>query len=178
MAINATIIKTQLQLADMDKHIYQDFNLTLAQHPSENAQRLMIRILAFALNASDDLTFTKGLCADDEPELWQRSLTDEIELWIELGTPDEKRLKKACSKSQHVMLYTYGGGTADVWWQQQESKLQSMSKLRVFNLPAAQTQELAQLLQKNMSLQFSIQDGEVMVSSEVGVVTLTPERLK
>ncbi|RJG51482.1 YaeQ family protein [Motilimonas pumila] len=178
MAISATIIKTQLQLADMDNHVYQDFNLTIAQHPSETAQRLMIRILAFALNASDQLTFTKGLCADDEPELWRRSLSDEIELWIELGTPDEKRLKKACSKSQQVILYTYGGGTAEVWWSQQGAKLQNMAKLSVYQLPHEQTQALAELLQKNMALQVSIQDGEVMVSSELGAVDISPLALK
>ena len=178
MAIGATIIKARLQLANMDTHLYQDFNLTLAQHPSENEQRLMIRLLAFALNASDSLAFSKGLCADDEPELWSKSLSDEIELWIELGTPDEKRLKKACSRSQRVILYTYGGGTADVWWKQNQKQASKLNKLSVFNLDIEQTQALAKMCQKGMDIQISIQDGEVLVSSELGSVELTPLKLQ
>ncbi|MCE2593827.1 YaeQ family protein [Motilimonas cestriensis] len=174
MAIGATIIKARLQLANMDTHLYQDFNLTLAQHPSENEQRLMVRLLAFALNASDELMFTKGLSSDDEPELWAKSMTDEIDLWIELGTPEEKRLKKACSRAKKVVLYTYGGGTADVWWKQNQKQAGKLSKLTVVNLPFDQTQELAAMCQKSMDIQVSIQDGEVLVSSEQGSVAVTP----
>ncbi|MCE0558244.1 MULTISPECIES: YaeQ family protein [unclassified Motilimonas] len=174
MAIGATIIKARLQLANMDTHLYQDFNLTLAQHPSENEQRLMVRLLAFALNASDELMFTKGLSSDDEPELWAKSMTDEIDLWVELGTPEEKRLKKACSRAKKVVLYTYGGGTADVWWKQNQKQASKLSKLTVVNLPLEQTQELAAMCQKSMDIQVSIQDGEVLVSSEQGSVAVTP----
>ncbi|MCE2571307.1 YaeQ family protein [Motilimonas eburnea] len=178
MAIGATIIKARLQLANMDTHLYQDYNLTLAQHPSENAQRLMVRLLAFALQARDNLTFTKGLCADDEPELWAKSLTDDIELWVELGTPEEKRLKKACARSKQVVLYSYGGGSADIWWQQNQKQLAKLPKLTVYNLAYEQTQALAQLFQKTMDVQVSVQDGEVLVSTESGSVSLSPDLLQ
>src|SRR5680860_958910 len=111
MALKATIFKATLNIADMDRHYYADHQLTLAQHPSENDERMMIRLLAFALNAREGLEFTKGLSTDDEPELWQKSLSDEIELWIELGLPDESRLRKACNRSKQVILYTPYGGT-------------------------------------------------------------------
>ena len=109
MALKSTIIKAQLSLSDMDRHLYQDFNLTLAQHPSENDQRLMVRLLAYALNACDGLEFTKGLSADDEPEVWHKNYSEEIELWIELGLPDEKLIRKACGRAKRVIVYCYGG---------------------------------------------------------------------
>lgn len=94
MALKSTILKAQVSLSDMDRHYYQELSLTIAQHPSENAQRLMVRLLAYLLNADSNLEFTKGLCADDEPEIWRKSLSGEVLLWVELGLPDEKRLKK------------------------------------------------------------------------------------
>src|SRR6056297_2009370 len=109
MALKATIFKAALNIADMDRHYYGDHQLTLAQHPSETAERLMVRLLAFALNASETLTFTKGISTDDEPDLWQKSLSDDIELWIELGLPNESRLRKACGRAQRVIVYAYGG---------------------------------------------------------------------
>ena len=99
MALSATICKADLNIVDMDRHYYQQHSLTVAQHPSENDERLMIRLLAFALHADEFLSFTKGLSTDDEPDLWQKSLSGEIELWIELGLPSEKRLKKACGRA-------------------------------------------------------------------------------
>ncbi|WP_230369927.1 YaeQ family protein [Paludibacterium denitrificans] len=116
MALSATIYKVNLTLSDMDRSYYASHNLTLAQHPSETIERLMLRLTAFALHASDTLSFTRGLCADDEPELWQKNYSDEIELWIDLGEPDEKRLKKACSRAEQVVLYSYGGRASEVWW--------------------------------------------------------------
>lgn len=109
MAPKATVYKAQLQIADMDRGYYHDHNLTLAQHPSETDARMMLRLLAFALNASDSLQFSKGLCVDDEPELWQKSLSDEIELWVEFGQSDEKWVRKACGRSKQVQLFAYGG---------------------------------------------------------------------
>ena len=109
MALKATIFKAELQIADMDRGYYQDHNLTIAQHPSENDLRMMIRLMTFILHAHEDLTFTKGLSTDDEPDVWQKSLSDEIEVWIDLGQPDEKRIRKACGRSKEVFIYTYSG---------------------------------------------------------------------
>ena len=109
MALKATIFKAVLNIADLDRGVYLDANLTLARHPSETDLRLIVRLLAWALNAHDDLAFTKGLCADDEPELWLKNLHGGIEHWIEVGLPDERRLKKGCNRSEQVTLYTYAG---------------------------------------------------------------------
>lgn len=174
MALKATINKVSLNLSDMDKHLYQDFNFTIAQHPSETDQRMMLRILAFALNASEQLEFTKGLCADDEPELWQKSLSDEIELWIELGLPDEKRLKKASNKSQRVILYTYGEGDQAVWLDKNKNKLFNYNNLACVSISYEQSQQLAQLAARSMRFSVTIQDGQVWFNSDDHSVVIDP----
>lgn len=177
MALKSTIIKAQLSLSDMDRHVYQDVNLTLAQHPSENEQRLMIRLLAYALNACEGLEFTKGLCADDEPELWVKNYSEEIELWVELGLPDEKRLKKACNKSKQVILYTYGENNQAIWWQKHQPKLYDFKNLSIFSLDYSATQALAQLADRSIKLTITIQDGEVWVSSDSANIEIKPQQL-
>ncbi len=176
MALGATVYKAQLQLADMDRHHYQDYALTLAQHPSETELRLMTRLAVFALNADEQLAFTKGISTEDEPDLWQKSLSGDIELWIDLGQPDEKRIRRACGRGQTVRIYCYGGRSSQIWWEQNQGKLSRFKNLSVYNLPEHQCQQLAALCQRSMALQASIQDGELWLSSDAGSVQLTPER--
>jgi len=174
MALKATIFKTTLHIADMDRHYYADHHLTVARHPSETDERMMIRLLTFALNASNNLEFTKGLSTDDEPELWQKSLTGSIELWVELGLPEEDRLRKACNRASKVILYTYGGRAVPVWWEKHHHKLERFSNLTIVDLPAEETAALAALAERSMTLQVGIQDGEVTISNEQNLVNLTP----
>ncbi|MEP4258606.1 MAG: YaeQ family protein, partial [Rhizobiaceae bacterium] len=161
MALKATIYKATLNIADMDRHYYADHHLTIAQHPSETDERMMIRLLAFALNAGEHLEFTKGLSTDDEPELWQKSLSDEIKLWIELGLPEEGRLRKACNRARQVILYTYGGRAVPLWWEKHHSKLSRFDNLTIVNLPQEATDALTTLAHRSMSLQITIHDGVV-----------------
>ena len=161
MALSATICKAELNVIDMDRHYYQQHSLTLAQHPSETDERLMVRLLAFALHASDSLSFTKGISTEDEPDLWQKSLSDEIELWIELGLPSEKRLKKACGRAGKVVVYSYGSGGAEMWWKQMQSQVARFQNLTIYHIDPDTTQELARTMQRNLDLQLSIQDGEI-----------------
>lgn len=177
MALKATIFKATLNITDMDRHYYADHQLTLARHPSETDERMMIRLLAFALNASDSLTFTKGISTDDEPDLWQKSLSDNIELWIELGLPDESRLKKACGRAEQVILYTYGGRAVPLWWEKVQGKVSRLNNLTVINLPQDATMALGTMADRNMSLQLTVQDGEVGIGNDSERITLTPEPL-
>lgn len=174
MALKATINKVSLSLSDMDNHKYQDYSFTVAQHPSETDQRMMLRILAFALNANEQLEFTKGLCADDEPELWQKSLSDEIELWIELGLPDEKRIKKACNRAEQVLLYTYGEGDQSVWLDKNQNKLHNYSNLTCISIKANESQQLATLAARSMRFTVTIQDGQVWINSDDTSVMVEP----
>ncbi len=164
MALKATIFKAEIQVSDMDRHHYQDYSLTIARHPSETDERMMVRLLAFALHADDALAFTKGLSTDDEPDLWQKSLSDEIELWIDLGQPDERRIRKACGRARQVVIYCYDDRSAQVWWQQIRSNLERFNNLTVIKLPADIGNAMAEMVTRNMRLQFSIQDGHIWMS--------------
>lgn len=177
MALKSTVFKVDLQIADMDRNYYQSHALTIAQHPSETDERVMVRILAFALYASDSLIFGKGLSAEDEPDLWQKDLTGAIELWIDVGLPDEREIRKACGRSRQVVVIIYGRAAADIWWNQHRSKLEKLNNLTVLKLPAEITQELAEMIGRTMQLQCTIQDREVLVSGESKSVSVEVEVL-
>ena len=174
MAIKATIFKANLQIADMERHYYQDHALTLAQQPSETNERLMVRLLAFALHAHEYLEFGQGMTNDEEADLWRKDLTGSIELWIDVGIPDEKLIRKACGRSNQVVVYCYGGRVADMWFAQNSTQFARQKNLTIVNLPVASTQALAKLAQRNMSLQCTIQDGQVWLSD--GAASVQVER--
>ncbi len=166
MALKASIYKVDLNISDMDRHYYAEHQLTIAKHPSETDIRMMVRILAFARHASDRLQFTKGLSQNDEPELWQKSLSDEIELWIDLGQPDEKRLRKASGRARRVLIYTYQQSLAKQWLMQYQDKLNSFSNIEIVSIADAEAQALTILLKRSMQLQCTIQDGGLWLGDE------------
>jgi uncharacterized protein YaeQ len=164
MAQNATIFKAELQISDMDRHYYASHALTLARHPSETDERLMVRVLAFILNASEEMAMGKGLSSDDEPDLWQKDLTGAVQKWIEIGQPDEKRVRRACGLSREVIIYPYSGNSAAVWWEQNKRALDKLDKVSVVNIPVEISDALGKLAQRTMQLQVTIQDGEVWIT--------------
>ena len=174
MALNATIHKVELQVSDMDRHYYATHALTLARHPSETEERLMVRLLAFALYADDRLEFGKGLSDEDEPALWRKAYTDEIELWIDVGQPDETRIRKACGRSRHVVVINYGGHVAELWWKKVGPALVRQKNLTVLDIPVATVAELVALLQRGMRLQCLIQDGQLQLMNDVDAVAVDP----
>ncbi|RXZ43785.1 YaeQ family protein [Crenobacter cavernae] len=176
MALSATIYKANLSISDMDRGYYAEHGLTIAQHPSETLERMMLRVAAFALHASETLAFTKGLSADDEPELWQKNYSDEIELWIDLGEPDEKRVRKACGRADQVWLYCYGGRAAEIWWQGLKGKTGRFANLNVINIAPATLAELVALVERSMQLTATIQDGQMWLSSGEQSVLVEGER--
>lgn len=178
MALKATICKAELQIADMDRNYYHDHVLTVARHASETDERMMVRLLAFALHAHEALTFGKGLSADDEPDLWQKDLTGNIETWIDVGLPDEKRVRKACGRARQVYIYNYGGRSAGIWWDQNRGSLERLKNLTVLNLPLAASTALTKLAQRNMQLQCRIQDGQVWLADKDVTVEVDLETVK
>jgi uncharacterized protein YaeQ len=166
MALKATICKAALQIADMDNNYYQDHALTIARHPSETDERMMVRLLAFALHASAALTFGKGLSTGDEPDLWQKDLTGSIEVWIDVGLPDEKRIRRACGRANEVFVYAYGGHGASLWWDAISGELERTRNLTVKILASATTRALAKLAGRNMQLNCTIQDEQVWLADE------------
>ena len=173
MALNATIFKADLTITDMDRGYYATHALVLARHPSETDERMMARLLAFALNADEALAFGKGLSSDDEPDLWQKDLTGAIQLWIEVGLPDEKVVRRACGRAAQVRVYAYGRG-AERWWQDARNSLGRSDNLTVVELPQPATQDMAKLAQRSMQLQCTVQDGTVWLTDGARTVEIAP----
>jgi uncharacterized protein YaeQ len=174
MAPKATVVKVELQVSDMDRHYYATHMLTLAQHPSETDERLMVRLLAFALFADERLEFGRGLGSEDEADLWRRDYTGDIEQWIDLGQPDESRIKKACGRAQQVVVVNYSGNGAGIWWDKVGASLSRIKNLTVIDIPAASVDALATLIQRGMRLNCLVQDGEVQLMSDTINITLRP----
>lgn len=161
MALKATIFKVELQVSDLDRSYFETHALTIARHPSETDERMMVRLLAFALNAHEYLEFGRGLSAEDEADLVKRDLTGSIELWIEVGLPDEREVRKASGRSREVKVYTYGGRAAAMWWAENREALARLGNLTVIDIEA----KVAHLAARNMSVQVTIQDGIIYLSS-------------
>ena len=181
MALKATIYKAQIQLTDMDRGVYADHNVIIARHPSEADERMMIRLLAFALYVPADdkkgnLEFAKDLWDVDEPALWHKDYTEAVQHWIDVGQPDDKRLMRATGKAARVTVLSFANSTP-VWWKAIESKLTRASNLVVWQIEAAQSQALAKLAERSMQLQVTVQDGTVWMSTALGSVEITPQRL-
>ena len=183
MALKSTIFKAALQIADMDRALYADHLLTLARHPSETDERLMARVLSFALNVpSDDhggaLVFARGLGDGDEPDLWQHSLAGELLHWVEVGQPtDDRRLAKACSRARRVTLYCYSLA-APIWWAGIAPKVARLRNLQVWQIPADEIQALAKLVTRSMQLQVTVQEGQVWVGNTADSVEVHLKSLK
>jgi uncharacterized protein YaeQ len=170
--------KAVLEIADLDRHYYHDHTVTLARHPSETDERMMVRLLAFMLHAHEALSFGRGLSTENEPDLWQKDLTGGIELWIMVGQPDEKTIRQACGRSKQVYVYTYGGRPADQWWQNNLVKLERLNNLTVMNLPLDGSRAVAALAQRSMQFHCTIQDGQILMGDGKNSVQIQLTTLK
>ena len=178
MALKATIYKTELAIADMTRHYYQTHNLTLAQHPSETVERMMLRLVAFALCAHERLQFGKGISEDSEPDLWQHDYSGNIDLWIELGLPEDKLLRRASHRAKQGMVLAYGGTVVDKWWKDCSKVANELANLTVVAISADESQALAALCQRTMQLQCTIQEGQMWFADSTHSVALNPRILK
>jgi uncharacterized protein YaeQ len=181
MALKATVCKATLQIADIDRGVYSDHQLTLARHPSENDERMMIRLLAFALNVPADtrggaLEIAKGMWEPEEPELWERDLTGRILHWIEVGQPEERRLVKASGRADRVSVYAFSHAAA-AWWAGLSGRVRRAGNVEAWLVPAEQSRELATLAGRGMQLQLNRHDGVVSIADAARSVQVVPERL-
>jgi uncharacterized protein YaeQ len=164
MALKPTIYKIQVELADSDRNHFDSLSLTLARHPSETLERMTARLLAYCLNAARGLEFTRGLSTNDEPDLWQHADSGEIEHWIEVGQPEEPRLRKACGRSRRLSVYAFGKST-DTWWQLNGQAISALPRLVVWQLPWNEVQDAAALLDRTAQLNVSIVGGVIYVDN-------------
>src|SRR5204862_570464 len=154
-----------------------DHAITLACHPSETDERLMVRLLTFVLYADEHLTFGRGLSAQDEPDLWRKDLTGAIDLWIDVGHPEERDIRRACGRAKRVVIVGYGGRATDLWWSQQRDAIERQKNLTVIALPSAATQALGRLARRKMRLQCNVQEGSVYVIAGDDTVVIEPSVL-
>lgn len=178
MALGATVYKAELSIADITKGYYADHFLSLARHPSETEERLMVRLFAFALHADEALRFGRGLSNDDEPDLWQKDATGVIDLWIDVGLPDERSIRKACGRAGRVVVLAYGARKLDMWWQQNVDALARHRNLEVLTLSDTESTQLAELADRSMQLSCTLQDGNAWIGSDRSGVTVEIKHLK
>ena len=182
MALKAIIHKAQIQLSDMDRNVYCDHSVTIARHPSETDERLVVRLLALALNApasTDEtpLELAKDMWEPDEPSLWQKDATGRVTHWIDLGQPDKKRLLRTSARVERLSVYTFHSN-ALAWWKDLENRVTRLRNLTVWQIPSQQSQGLAALVQRTMALQVMVQDGSVWVGDDTRSIELTLRRLR
>ena len=176
MALRSTVYKCELALSDIDRGVYGSFPLTLARHPSETEERLMVRLLAFVLFADPLLAFGKGLSTEGEPDLCQHDATGVIELWIDVGLPDEREVRKACGRARQVVVLAYGSRKAQQWWSQNAAALGRLSNLRVLALADEAGERLQQLAARSMALTATVHDGHVWLSTPAASIEIVPQQ--
>ena len=159
MALRSTVYKTDLQVSDLDRQAFESQPLALALHPSETEERMMVRLLAYALHIGEGLAFGRGISSDDEAAVWQHDLAGNLQLWVEVGLPDERLLRRASGRAREVVLYAYGGRAVSVWWQQNRDTLARLGNLRVLEVPQDFSRALAACANRNMAVQVTVQDG-------------------
>lgn len=165
MAIKPTIYKANVNLSDIDRHRYQELNLTMALHPSETPERMLVRLVAYCLNVQENLVFTKGISTSDEPDIWAVSLDDRIEHWIEIGQPDPERVKKAVGRSEKVSVYLFGK-SAGTWWQLNQQAFSKLNRTSVFQFQWNQVEQLMAMLDRTMKLNVTINEGVLFISDD------------
>jgi len=178
VAIKATIFKAELQVSDLDRNYFARHSLTIARHPSETDERMMVRLLAFALNADEFLAFGRGISTEDEADLAVTDLTGAIDAWIDVGLPDERRIRKASGRANRVIVYTYGGRAAEMWWNANGSALGRLDNLAVFDLAPEITRTLASRADRTMAVSCTIQEGHVYLEQDGDTLEIAPHRVK
>ncbi len=177
MALKSTIFKANLNVADLDRCYYGDHALTLARHPSETDERMMIRLLAFALFADERLEFGKGLSSTDEPALWLKEYSGEIRLWIEVGLPDERSIRRAAGRAEQVVVVAYGGRSMDAWWAKEGAGLAKLANVRVLSIAGEQSAALAATAERTMQVQCTIQESQAWWNAADSTVLIEPRVL-
>jgi len=178
VALKATIFKAELQVSDLDRNYFASHSLTIARHPSETDERMMVRLLAFALNADEFLAFGRGISTEDEADLAVTDLTGAIDAWIDVGLPDERRIRKASGRANRVVVYTYGGRSAEMWWNANGSALGRLDNLSVYDLAPEITRTLASRADRNMAVSCTIQEGHVYLEQDGETLEIAPRRVK
>jgi uncharacterized protein YaeQ len=166
MAQKPTIYKANIALNDLDRNYFDSLELTIAQHPSENLERMMVRVLAYCLNAQDRLTFTAGISTPDEPDIQVMSLDDRMLAWIDVGEPSFDRIKKASRLAEKVKIYSFNT-KSDIWWQKEQDKFSTLN-VEVYQFDWEQVKQLSTLVERTMTLSMTISEQSVFITAVSG----------
>ena len=176
MALSSTIYKFSISLSDLDRNKFETLNLTVAQHPSETAERMMVRVLCYGLHAQEFLQFTKGLSTPELPDIWSQSLDGQTLLWLDVGEPNADRIKKATRGADDVWVYSFNS-KSDVWWSQEQSKFEPLAvKVRQFSW--GEVVSLAALLERKMDFSLTISGDLLYVATALGECELVLKSLQ
>jgi uncharacterized protein YaeQ len=176
MALKPTIYKAQVELADSDRNCFESVPLTMAKHPSETLERMMVRLLAYCLNCARGLEFTKGISTADEPDLWLHSDSGEIEQWIEVGHPEEPRLRKACGRARQVCVFAFAKSTP-TWWKLNGEAIAALPHLQVWQFDWTEVQAATDLCSRTMHLNVSIVGGIMYLDNGTNSTSVEPKLL-
>jgi uncharacterized protein YaeQ len=176
MALKPTIYKMQIAISDFNRNFYDSVQLTIALHPSETLERMMTRIVAFCLNAQENINFTKGLSEVEEPDIWVKTLDDLLILWIDVGEPSPERIKKSSRLAPEVKVYSFNS-KSDTWWAQSKSKVESFSNVKFYQFDFKQIQHLATFVKRGMDWSLSISGDTVYIAAETQECELVIEEL-
>ncbi len=174
MALGATIYKIELHVADNDRHYYGSHALTIARHPSETAERMMVRLIAFSMHADENLAFTRGLSEADEPDIWLKDLTGEVDLWVEVGQPTDTRILRACGLAEQVVVYCFNGHASKIWWDSISKKMDRAKNLKIICLPIENIRSLATQVERSMVMHVNIQENELLITTGNKTISLSP----
>ncbi len=166
MATKPTIYKLRIALSDLERNHYDALNLTVALHPSEVPERMMARVMAYCINAQQDLAFAKGLSDVDEPDIWVRTMDQQTKLWIDVGEPSYERVKKAVRQAEQVRVYSFNS-KSDIWWAQVESKFRTLNA-DIIQMNHSEITELSTLLARTMDLSVTITGQSAYVTCDLG----------
>lgn len=176
MALKPTIYKAQVELADSDRNCFDTLVLTLAKHPSETLERMAVRLLAYCLHSTRGLEFTKGLSTADEPDLWQHSDSGEIQQWIEVGHPEEARLRKACGRARRVSVYAFAKSTP-TWWKLNGEAISALPRITVWQIDWSEVETMASMLERTAQLNVSIVGGIIYLDNGSTSTSVEPQQL-
>lgn len=166
MALQATPYKIEMNLTDMDRHVYETLRFTVARHPSETEERLAVRLIAYALFYKEHLSFGRGLSDVDEPALWEKSLDDRVLHWIEVGQPDSERMTWCSRRTERFSLVAYGN--LRVWQTKELDPVRSLKNINVVGIEQGALEALAQDLPRSLNWSLMISEGELFITDERG----------
>ncbi len=175
MARKAAIHRAQIELSHVDRGVYGEIRVTVARHPSETSERMLARLLAFALRHEEGLEFGRGVSTPEEPDAWSRDPDGRIRQWIEVGQPDAQRLVKAARQSERATLFAFGSGV-ERWRRAQLEGRPLPPNLHVARIDDAFLDALASSLDRTLRWTLTVSEGALFLAQDGATHETVPEQ--